>query len=89
MIFITIERSEKFKTEYKKLPLVIKKKFEKQLRFLQSNLRHPSLRAKKVSGLRDIWEARIDRSYRFSFTIDGNALRLIIIGPHDEGLGKK
>lgn len=85
----TIERSENFKKAYQKFPLKIQRKFNKQLNFLLNNLRYPSLRTKKLSEAGDIWEARIDKSYRFTFMIMDSSIRLIMIGPHDEGLGKK
>jgi mRNA-degrading endonuclease RelE of RelBE toxin-antitoxin system len=40
------ERADK---DYADLPVVIRKAFAKQLRFLLANLRHPSLGAKKYS----------------------------------------
>jgi len=89
MTFKVIERSENFKKSYQKLPSSIKKKFIKQLNFLLQNIRYPSLRAKKQSGAVDVWEARVDSSYRFTFQIINDAIRLLLIGPHDEGLGKK
>lgn len=35
------------------------------------------------------FEARIDRRYRFTFTIVGKEVWLLSIGSHDKGLGKK
>lgn len=37
----------------------------------------------------NVWEARVDRSYRFTFEKTGNTITLRTVGPHDEGLGKK
>lgn len=78
----------KFKRQYKKLPKSIQNKFTKQLQYLVENFRHPSLRARKKAGV-EHFEARIDRHYRFTFSIEGNGITLLTIGPHDEGLGKK
>jgi putative component of toxin-antitoxin plasmid stabilization module len=36
-----------------------------------------------------IWEARIDKGYRFTFEKTEDSLILRTIGQHDEGLGKK
>lgn len=80
--------SPKFKKQYKKLPLILQKKFTKQLKFLVENSRHPSLRIKKMEGT-DFFEARLDYHNRFVYKIVVNEIRFYAIGPHDEGLGKK
>ena len=77
-----------FVRDYQRLPESIQTRFDRALRFLLSNLRHPSLRAKKMEGQRDpegrdIWEARVSRSHRFTFVIDGDTYILYRIGPHD------
>jgi mRNA interferase RelE/StbE len=77
-----------FVRDYQRLPASIQSRFDRALSFLLSNLRHPSLRAKKMEGQRDpegrdIWEARISRSHRFTFAIDGDTYILYRIGPHD------
>ncbi len=74
--------------QFKKLHPTIKKKFIKQVAFLDINPKHTSLRTKKmVHSL--FYEARIDRQYRFRFIWEKNSISIISIGPHDEGLGKK
>ena len=45
-------------------------------------LRHPSLRAKKYDEARDIWQARVDRAWRFYFQIKGDTYYLLNITPH-------
>lgn len=77
-----------FVRQYQRLPQTIQRQFDKALVFLLSNLRHPSLRAKKMEGQRDlegrdIWEARVTRGYRFTFAIDADTYILYRIGPHD------
>ena len=74
--------------DYRKLSLNIQKKVDKQFELLLTNYRHPSLRSRKM-GKRDIFEARIDRHYRFTFQILEEEVYILTIGPHDEGLGKK
>ena len=71
---------------YKRLPLAIKIKTDKKLKLLLSNLRHPSLKVKKMRG-KDRFEARIDYHYRFTFVIKNNCIYVLTIGPHDKGLG--
>lgn len=79
--------SKKFTKQYAKLPLSVQKKFDKQIQYLLQDLRYPSVRAKKTQGKEDVWEGRIDRFYRFTFTISEDIINLRTIGPHDEALG--
>lgn len=71
-----------------KLPLNIQKKTEKQFTFLISDYRYPSLHTRKMGG-GDVFEARIDIHYRFTFQVDGENIYILTIGPHDTGLGKR
>jgi len=50
---------------------------------LVENLRHPSLRAKKYDESQNIWQARVNKDWRFYFTIQGDTyvLRNIIAHP--------
>ena len=38
--------------------------FVKQSKFLLENLRHPSLHAKKYDEARNLWQARVDYTWR-------------------------
>ena len=78
--------SSKFKRNYKKLPEPIRKKFQKQLTLLLDNVKHPSLRVKKMESREDVWEARVDKFYRFTFQKEEENLILRTVGPHDEAL---
>ena len=80
--------SKNAEKSYSKLSLSIKKKADKQFALLLSNHRHPSLRTRKMADS-EIFEARIDLHYRFTFEITQDTIILRTIGPHDEGLGKK
>jgi hypothetical protein len=53
-------------------PLAVRKAFYKQLAFLEQDLRHPSLRAKKYDEAKDRWQARVNKDWRFYFTIEGD-----------------
>lgn len=55
--------------QYYKLPANIKLKADKQFSFLMENIRHPSLHAKKYQENDDLWQGRIDSSWRFYFHI--------------------
>ena len=84
-----IDLTETFKKGYANLPLKIQKKAEKALRLLATNPRHPSLRSKPVEGAKGIYEARVDQGYRMTYErLDGDVLRLRVIGKHDETIKK-
>jgi len=76
---IKIRRTEEFLTRYRVLPKKIQKKVDKQLRFLASNPRHPSL---KVHKLNDEWEFYVDIHYRGIFLREGNMYTLLTVGGH-------
>lgn len=54
----------------------------KQLALLRDNIRHPSIQAKKYDERNDVWQGRVNRSYRFYFRIIGNRYRILAIIPH-------
>ncbi|MDO8570217.1 MAG: hypothetical protein Q7R97_01370 [Candidatus Daviesbacteria bacterium] len=85
---MSIKFTKHAEKDYRKLPLPLQKKADKQFVFLIINYRHPSLRTKKMSA-ESKFEARIDIHYRFTFFIDGEDIYILTIGMHDEGLGKK
>ena len=68
--------------QYQALSKKRRVKFEKQIGFLLSNFRHPSLRAKKYDETRDVWQARLNGNYRFYFQIKEDTYRIISITPH-------
>ncbi|MEK7502906.1 MAG: hypothetical protein AAB556_00490 [Patescibacteria group bacterium] len=74
--------SESFENSFEKLPPEIVKKFRKQLIFLLSNIRHPSLRAKKYGGENDLWQARVDDDFRFYFKIKKGSYIIMEITKH-------
>ena len=74
--------TEKADRDYAGLPSDVRKAFAKQLRFLLTNLQHPSLHAKKYDEGADLWQARITRSWRFYFKILEDEYVVISIIPH-------
>ena len=64
------------------LPPRLQDTVRKQLEILVTNIRHPSLQAKKYGGMDDIWQARVNRDYRFYFRILGDEYRVQMIIPH-------
>jgi mRNA-degrading endonuclease RelE of RelBE toxin-antitoxin system len=79
---VKVAFTEHFKKQYQRLSDSRKAKFDKQLSFLLSNLRHPSLRAKKYDEAKGIWQARVDDAYRFYFLIEDDTYLLLSIIPH-------
>jgi len=82
----TYRNTERFQQEYEKLSDETARKFQKQLFLLRQDLRHPSLRVKKMRRHRDIYEARVDYHHRFTFNLEGEMIVLRTIGHHDEVL---
>lgn len=76
------QHSERSRKSYQAAPPAVQKAFDKQVRWLATNLHHPSLRAKKYDESHDIWQARVNRDWRFYFTIAGDTYCIEDIIPH-------
>ena len=63
-------------------PANVQRAFFKQVQFLEGNLRHPSLRAKKYDESGDVWQARVNRDWRFYFQIVGDVIVVTELIPH-------
>jgi hypothetical protein len=70
------------KREFEELPAPLRKITRKQFGFLISNLRHPSLRAKKYDEATGVWQARITRGWLFYFLIVGDVYYIVYIRNH-------
>ncbi len=89
---MNIVRTDPFKRDFVKLPDVIKRQTEKALQLLAANPFHPfhpSLHIKKtkgeiMKGFSDIFEGRINKSYRFLCLIKSDTIILLRCGKHDE-----
>lgn len=79
MVFLYTER---FRRSYADSPLQIQNQCDKQLAFLAQDLRHPSVRAKIYDAARNIWQGRINRSWRFYFLIENDRYYLLDMMPH-------
>ena len=75
--------SPSFNSAYRQLPTHIRHKVDRQIQTLVSNFTHPGLRARKMIHMGGIWEARVDRHYRFTFERDGSVILLRTVGTHD------
>lgn len=74
--------SSRFKRSFNGFPSDIQQKVKKQIINLLRDIRHPSLRAKKYDESRGIWQARVDRTIRFYFLIEGDTYVLLYIKYH-------
>lgn len=83
-----ILRTDAFKKDFQKLPKIVQENFEKKITLFVTDIKHPSLRVKKMKGHKNRWEASIDMFYRFTFEIHHNYYLLRRIGPHDYVLKK-
>jgi mRNA-degrading endonuclease RelE of RelBE toxin-antitoxin system len=71
-----------FRSNLKKFPKEIRKKFYKQADILLLNIRHSSLQAKKYGGEKGVWQARVDKNIRFYFSIEDDLYTLLDIKSH-------
>lgn len=74
--------TKRFRDQYQSAPQEVQKAFDKQVRLLAENLRHPSLRAKKYDESQDIWQARVTQRWRLYFKIEGDAYVILSMIPH-------
>ena len=83
-----IARTSRFKKAWEQLAKGEKALARKAITNLAVNIRYPALRAKKIKGAENIWEARVSHSLRITFQIEGNTIILRNIGHHNETLGR-
>jgi hypothetical protein len=76
------QHSNRSREDYLSAPTRIQKAFNKQVRLLAENLLHPSLRAKKYSESLDLWQARVNRDWRFYFIVKNDTYLIARIVPH-------
>ena len=76
------EYTERARKSLRDLPAPVRKALFKQLKFLEQNLHHPSLRAKKYDESQDLWQARVSRDWRFYFHIQNDVYYIVDIIRH-------
>ena len=81
-----IARTASFRKAWRRLTEEEKVLGRKALTNLAADLRYPALRVKKMQGVEHIWEARVSRSLRMTFELEGDTVILRNIGCHDETL---
>ena len=83
-----IARTERFKKSWEQLSKTEKSLAQKAITNLESDIRYPSLRTKKIKGVDDIWEARVSLYLRITFQIERDVILLRNIGRHDETISR-
>jgi len=78
-----VARTESFARDFKGLPKEVQGRVEKAISRLVQNPAHPSLRVKKMQGVKNIWEASVTMSYRLTFHRGGDTITLRRVGTHD------
>ena len=73
--------TERFLKSFRNAPPAVQKAFNKQAKLLVENLNHPSLHAKKYDESSDLWQARMNRDWRFYFLIAGDTYLITDIIP--------
>ena len=76
--------SERVDQALERLPPAVRNAFFKQVRFLEQNPRHPSLRAKKYDESHNLWQARVNWDWRFYFLIRDDIYYIVDIIPAPE-----
>lgn len=66
---MTIKLTAGAQKQLQKLPASLRGKVRKQFGYLLEDFRHPSLSVKKYGGYDNLWQGRIDKSYRFYFHV--------------------
>ncbi len=79
---MNLVRSTAFERKYAKAPEQVQRAFDKQSLLLVQNLHHPSLRAKKYDEAQDLWQARVNKDWRFYFLIQDDVYYIVDIIPH-------
>jgi plasmid maintenance system killer protein len=79
---MTVILSDRAANAISDAPVPVRKAAYKQLRFLAGNLNHPSLHAKKYDEANDIWQARVNRDWRFYFKIEDDTCFITDVIPH-------
>ena len=79
MIF---EWTPQAKKDYKSRQKNISKKADKAFKLFEKDAYHPSLHVEKIDLNREIWSARIDLNYRFTFQWIQGGILVRAMGSH-------
>lgn len=78
-----LEPTERYIKDYERLPEQLRTQVVKKLELLVANMRHRSLRVKRIQGTADLYEASVNMKYRIIFRLTPGAYRLLRLGTHD------
>ena len=78
-----LEPTERYIRDYERLPEQLCMQIAKKLELLVANMRHRSLRVKRIQGTTDLYEASVNMKYRVIFRLVPGAYRLLRIGTHE------
>ena len=80
-----IDCTDVFKKDFIRLSDNVRKAAAKQIAILLLDHNHPSLRMKKIKGLKGVYAVRIDKRHRMSLSFAGeNTIILRRVLDHDE-----
>ena len=80
---VNYQFSHKFKKQYSALPNEIQNAFDKKLKLFLNNRAHPSLRVKRIQGIKSRWEGSVTMNYRFTLEFLEDTVFFRTIGTHD------
>jgi len=76
--------TERFQKHYKVLTKDERKRISQKLKLLAENPQHPSLRAKRIQGTDNLFEASMNMDIRIIWFYEGaNLIILLDVGHHD------
>ena len=64
----------------------IRDKVDRALRLLDADFRNPGLRAKRMQGTVDLFEARVDYKHRITYQRRGDVVLMRNVGLHNDVL---
>jgi mRNA interferase RelE/StbE len=76
------QHTKRSKEDYDQAPSSVQRAFDKQVRLLAHDLLYPSLHAKKYDEPANLWQARVNKGWRFYFQIDQDTYIVTRIIPH-------
>lgn len=80
---IHIEATNAFIKHYRKLDFILQNQVKEILVLFQKNPLHPSLGNKKISSQKNIYELRVSKNFRITYSKEGNTIFLRKVGKHD------
>ena len=82
--FMKITYSQRFEKSYKKLNDQEKTQVRSKLKILAENPSHPSLRCKRIQGIKELFECSVNMDIRIIWHYENDELILLLdIGHHD------